>query len=94
MDLCLRYRVTLVSDEVHADLVYAPHQHTVTATIGSEIAQQSITFFAPSKTFNIEGLQTAYAVIPNPELREKFIAARRGMQGGNLFGYVATEAAY
>lgn len=87
VELCLRYRVTLVSDEVHADLVYAPHQHTVTATIGSEIAQQSITFFAPSKTFNIAGLQTAYAVIPNPELRHWLVhCAGLGFNDGPSFG--------
>jgi cystathionine beta-lyase len=94
-ELCLSRGVPIVSDEIHAELIYAGHRHTPIATLAPEIAQNSITLVAPSKTFNLPGLQASVAIIPNPELRARFVAARRGLVPWvNYMGQVAAEAAY
>lgn len=94
-ELCLRNHVVIVADEIHCDLVFQGHQHTPIASLGSEIAKRTITLMAPSKTFNIAGLECSFAVIPDDELRRKFEGARAGMvPGANQLGYVAALAAY
>ncbi len=92
-EICLRHDVLPVADEIHHDLVYRPH--TPLASLAPEIAQRSITLVAPSKTFNIAGLQCAAAIIPNPALRKAYEAARRGLlEWVNVLGQVAAIAAY
>ena len=71
-ELCLRHGVIVVSDEIHFDLVFPGHSHTVFATLSPELAQQSVVCTAASKTFNLPGLQPAISVIPNPRLRRDF----------------------
>ncbi|GBF77736.1 hypothetical protein PA598K_06300 [Paenibacillus sp. 598K] len=71
-ELCARYDVIVASDEIHADLVLAGHRHLPTATISTDLAQRTITAMAPTKTFNLPGLQSSYAVIQNPELKRRF----------------------
>ncbi len=94
-EICLKRGVVICSDEIHCDLVFAGHQHISIAVLDPEIAQNSITLIAPSKTFNLAGLECSVAIIPNPDLREKFLNARQGLTGWpNLFGQVAAEAAY
>jgi cystathionine beta-lyase len=94
-ELCLSRGVPIVSDEIHAELIYAGHTHTPIATLAPEIAQNSITLIAPSKTFNLPGLQASVAIIPNPELRARFVGARGGLVPWvNYMGVVAAEAAY
>nr|MBP7787414.1 PatB family C-S lyase [Longilinea sp.] len=94
-EICLRQGITICSDEIHADLVYPPCEHYPTATISPEIARNTVTFMAPSKTFNIAGLECSFAVVPDPELRRKLNAGRKGLVGWvNLLGLVAAEAAY
>ncbi len=94
-EICLRRGVVICSDEIHCDLVFAGHRHTPIAALDAEIAASTITLMAPSKTFNIPGLKCAFAVISNPELRDKFQKARRGLVGDvNLMGYQAALAAY
>lgn len=94
-DICLRHNIIICSDEIHHDLVYAPNKHIPTATLDPEIAANTITLLAPSKTFNIAGLEASVAVIENDELREKFEGARQGLVGWvNLFGQVALRASY
>ena len=93
-EVCLEYGVVLVSDEIHGDLTLPGHHHTPTAKLSEEIAQQTITLNAASKTFNLAGLATSYAVIPEAGLRRRFQEAQLGAGGGNMLGYVATEAAY
>jgi cystathionine beta-lyase len=86
----------VVSDEIHQDLVYRGHRHHVLASLSPELAQQTITCIAPSKTFNTAGLATAAIVAANPDLHKKFEdeAERSGFDLGNALGIVAFEAAY
>jgi cystathionine beta-lyase len=86
----------VISDEIHHDLVYRGHHHQVLAALSPELAQQTITCIAPSKTFNIPGLATAAVVSPNPDLLKKFEdeAERAGFDLGQVFGIVGFEAAY
>jgi cystathionine beta-lyase len=86
----------VVADEIHHDLVYGGHRHQVFAALSPELAQQTITCIAPSKTFNTAGLSTAAVVAPNPDLHKKFEdeAERSGFDLGNALGIVAFEAAY
>ncbi|WDE96405.1 PatB family C-S lyase [Lentisphaera profundi] len=94
--ICLENNIILCSDEVHCDLILDKKQvHHSIATISDEIAQQSITLMAPSKTWNIAGLGCSIAYIPNDSLRRKFIRECRGkIPETNLLGLVAGEAAY
>ena len=86
----------VVSDEIHQDLVYARHRHHVLAALSPELAQQTITCIAPSKTFNIPGLGTAAVIAPNQDLLERFKdeVKRAGFELGQVFGIVGFEAAY
>ena len=95
-DFCLKNNLLICSDEIHCDLVLEPDlQHIPIASLSPEIAQQSITLLAPSKTFNIAGLGCSIAVIPNAGLREQFKQSIQGlMPGVNILGYVAAKAAY
>lgn len=95
-ELCVRHGVVIVSDEIHSDLLIKPHKHTHIASLSEEIGRRSITFIAPSKTFNIAGLSTSVAIIPDGELREKYnsVFCRVHIDQGNVFGSVALEAAY
>jgi cystathionine beta-lyase len=94
-DICLRHDLSICSDEIHADFVYDDRRHVPIASLSTEVANRTITLMAPSKAFNIAGLHTAFAVIPNSELREKYILAKRGLVGSiNTLGYVAMQAAY
>jgi cysteine-S-conjugate beta-lyase len=92
---CLRRGVTICSDEVHADLLYSGQVHTPIAALDPEIARNTITLMAPSKTFNIAGLDCSYAIIQNPELRQRYCQAARGLVSGvNILGWTAAIAAY
>jgi cystathionine beta-lyase len=94
-EICLRHNVVICSDEIHSDLIYRGHHHLPVAALDEQVAQHTITLMAPSKTYNIAGLDCSFAVIPNPELRMKVEKARHGMVGGvNLFGLIAAKAAY
>lgn len=95
-ELCLRYGVIVVSDEIHFDLVFSGHAHTVYATLSQEVAQQSVVCTAASKTFNLPGLQPAITVIPNPRLRRDFAHTLRacGIPEPNAFCLEAVTAAY
>ncbi len=90
--LCLEHNVLICSDEIHCDLVYNGHQHT---PIGKVSPDNSITLMAASKTFNIAGLNTAFAIIPDPSIRQKFSTAARHQIGSpTLLGLTATETAF
>lgn len=95
-EICLRNRVWLFSDEIHSDIIMAGHTHTPAASLGGEFAQNTITAMAPSKTFNIAGLQVSAIVIPNPELRGRFAAQRDSLHISSInpFAAVAFPAAY
>ena len=95
-ELCLKYRVLIISDEIHSDLIYSGYKHTPIAKIAPEIADITITCVAPSKTFNIAGLRSSAAVISNPKLRNKLshTIARMGLDVSNVFGMLGFETAY
>jgi len=93
---CLKHDLTICSDEIHADLLLSLEaKHIPIARLNDAIAHQSITLMAPSKTFNIAGLQASFAIIPNPSLRASFQKTMGSMVGGvNLLGLCAMRAAY
>ncbi len=95
-EICVEKNVLLVSDDIHSDLVLPPYNHTIAATISQEISDVCITMMAPSKTFNLAGMATSSVIISNPELRNEFqvFLDRVHVGMGNLFGMVASEAAY
>jgi cystathionine beta-lyase len=94
-EICLSNNMIICSDEIHSDLVFKGNKHIPIASLSPEIADKTITLFAPSKTFNIAGLKTSVAVITNENLRSKFQAARKGLLGDvNLLGQYAMLAAY
>jgi len=91
----IEHGVLIVSDEIHCDLVFEPHNHIPLATLSEEIAQNTITCIAPSKTFNLAGLYTSSIIIPNDSLRRKFKVAEEKIHlSANIFGITAAEAAY
>ena len=93
-EICVRNNCLILSDEIHCELLAPGVEHTVTATLSPEIEQKTITFMSASKTFNIAGLATSFVIIPDPELRQRYLMARAGHNSGNMFGFAATEAAY
>jgi len=95
-ELCLKYNIIIISDEIHSDLVLPGYKHTATAGISEEIAASTITCYAPSKTFNLAGLSSSSLVIPDKELRDKFQKQLEILHigGGNIFGTEASIAAY
>ncbi len=94
-EICLRRGVAICSDEIHCDLVYQGHAHIPIATLSPEVARSTITLMAPSKTFNIAGLQCSFAIIQDPDLRQRFQHSGQGLVGWvNLMGLVAGLAAY
>lgn len=86
----------ICSDDIHCGLVIDPSQRYIPiASLDEAIAQRTITLMAPSKTWNIPGLSSAFAIIPNASLRRQYLAAGRGLLPEvNVLGLVATEAAY
>lgn len=94
-EICLRNNVLICSDEIHGDLVFQGNRHIPLGSLNPEIADRTITLMAPSKTFNIAGLDCSFAVIPNKEIRENYISAMKGITGNtNMLGISAALAAY
>lgn len=95
-DLCLKYNVITVSDEIYSDFVWDDNTHTPFATLGEEYQQNCIVCTAPSKTFNIAGLQVSNIFIPNQKLRRAFRKQidAAGYSQLNTLGLVACQAAY
>lgn len=94
-EICLRRGLVICSDEIHADLVYPPHRHTPIASLDPEIARSTITLMAPTKTFNLAGLQCSYAIISNASLLRRYRKAAQGLVGWvNVMGLTAAQAAY
>jgi cysteine-S-conjugate beta-lyase len=95
-ELCKKYECLILSDEIHSDLVFPPHKHVPIASLSEEFRDISITCIAPSKTFNIAGLQSSAVIIPNEQLRGNFkaVQAQQGFFTLNIAGITALEAAY
>ena len=94
-EICIKNHVLVISDEIHCDLVLPGYKHTPFATLGHQYAMNCITFHAASKTFNLAGLATSTAIIPNEYLRKTYVAYVEDMEAhlGNIFGKVATQTA-
>ncbi len=95
-ELCLKYHVLIFSDEIHEDFVFPGHQHIVLAGMDERFADITITATAPSKTFNIAGLQVSNIFISNPDIKQRFQKEidRTGYSQLNQTGLVACESAY
>ena len=95
-DICLKHGVIIVSDEIHGDFTWGKNVQTVFASLGEAYAQNCVICTAPSKTFNIAGLQVSNIFIPNQTLRRKFRkqVAAAGYSQVNTLGLVACHAAY
>lgn len=95
-ELCRKYQVKVVSDEIHADLVYPGHRHIPLASLSPELAQNTVTCLSPSKTFNLAGIKTAVVVIPHPQLRRKYQERMHllSLHEENCFAVTALQAAY
>ncbi|MHC4518574.1 MAG: MalY/PatB family protein, partial [Planctomycetota bacterium] len=94
-ELCLEHKIVLCSDEIHCDLILDGQDHIPTATLSPEITANTITLMAPSKTFNLPGLNCAFAIISDPELRRRFKKARAAIvPHPNALGFAACLAAY
>lgn len=95
-EICLKYDVTVISDEIHADLIFKPHKHVPFASLSPQIAEKTITFNSASKTFNIAGLTSAYAILSNPDMLETYNrqVELNGTGHGSIMGYEAVKAAY
>lgn len=91
-----RHDLMICSDEIHCDLLLTRDRpHLPFATVAPDLADRTITLMAPTKTYNLAGLGCSFAVIPNRDLRRRFVAARRGLTGNiSVLSYVAAEAAW
>ena len=94
--ICQNNNVTVIADEIHCDLIFKGYKHTPFACISDDFQQNSITCIAPSKTFNLAGLQTSAFVIPDEKLRQRFfnVLESNFLLLPNAFGITALEAAY
>jgi cystathionine beta-lyase len=93
--IIIGHGAVVISDEIHCELLYKGCHHTPFASISDEFAQNSIICMAPSKTFNLPGLEASSIIIPNKKLRDSFSAIKSGIVPGlNIFGLTAMEAAY
>ncbi|MGE5389580.1 MAG: MalY/PatB family protein [Deltaproteobacteria bacterium] len=95
-EFCLERDIVIISDEIHCDLIFPGHRHTVLAALFPELEQSSAIVNAPSKTFNIAGIEAASTIIPNEKLRTAYrhILNSSGMDMPNVFAVTAVEAAY
>ncbi|HEX7476137.1 MAG TPA: PatB family C-S lyase, partial [Dehalococcoidales bacterium] len=94
-EIVVRNGGVVIADEIHCELLFKGYRHTPFASISEEFAQNSIVCMAPSKTFNLAGLEASSIIIPNKKLRDDFATVRAGMMPApNLFGYTALETAY
>ena len=95
-DICQKYGVLVISDEIHADMALSGAEHHPFQTVSPVAAEVSIAFAAPSKTFNIAGLVSSFCVVPNPRIREPFFHYLEANEfNAPLFlSAIATEAAF
>ena len=93
---CSQHGILVISDEIHCDMALFGHRHTPFATVSPEAEQCSITFGAPSKTFNIAGIVSSYSIVPNDELRQRFYSwlETNELNEPTIFSPIATVAAF
>lgn len=95
-EICYDNDIIVISDEIHADLALPGNKHVAFATVSEKAAQNSITLMAPSKTFNIAGVVSSFAVVENKKNRDKYFnyLNARQLGKGSIFGYLAAQTAY
>ncbi|MEI7525850.1 MAG: PatB family C-S lyase [Mariniphaga sp.] len=93
--ICTENGIFIISDEIHADLVFSGHKHIPLPKISEKTAMNSAVLMAASKTFNVAGLSSAFVIIPNKKIRVKYeqVLNTVHIHSGNIFGNIATEAA-
>lgn len=94
--ICMENNILIIADEIHSDLIFPGYRHIPMASLSDDIAENTITCMAPSKTFNLAGMSTSFLVIKNRELRHRYnkVLDQVHISSGNLFGTVALESAY
>lgn len=94
--ICATHNILVVSDEIHADMALPGYKHVPFAMVSQEAAQNSITYMAPSKTFNMPGLVSSSFIIPNKELKQRFAEYldNSELNVANLLSLAATHVAY
>ena len=95
-DICFRHGVLVISDEIHCDMALFGHKHIPFASVSKEAEQNCITFAAPSKTFNIAGIVSSHAIVPNKEIRERFFGWMEAceLNAPDIFAPMSTIAAF
>ena len=95
-ELCVKHDVIILADEIHSDIIQAPHKHIHIASLDKRFAERTITFIAPSKTFNLAGLSTAVSIASNDTLYRQlhYEYSKLHCDQGNIFGAIALETAY
>jgi cystathionine beta-lyase len=94
--ICSKHKIIVISDEIHADMVHTGSKHIPYATVSAKASQNSITFMAPSKVFNMPGLISSFYIIPNSDLNREYSDYLNASESnsGNIFAYQATVACY
>lgn len=95
-DICYENNVMVISDEIHSDLALNGHKHIPFASVSEKAAAISITFMAPSKTFNIAGIVSSFAVVSNEKWRVRFFDYLKAseLEEGHIFAYLAAQTVY
>ncbi len=95
-DICARHHILVVSDEIHGDIILSGHQYVPFASLGPEYTSNSITCISPAKSFNLASCCSAFTIISNDEIRQKFQVenSRLTVNKNNAFASAAMEAAY
>jgi cystathionine beta-lyase len=95
-EICHERNVLVLSDEIHSDMALFGNKHIPFASVSEKARENSITFMAPSKTFNIAGIVSSYSIIPNNQIRQSYYDFLHSgeLDEGTIFAYTVTEAAY
>ncbi len=94
-EICLKNKLTIISDEIHCDLLFPGYRHIPMATVSEEIANRTVTLMAPSKTYNLAGLSCGFAIIKNPELQKIWKKASLGLiPSPNIMGHTSALAGF
>ncbi len=95
-ELCKKYDVIVVADEIHCDLVQKPYRHIHFASLDEDASHRSVTIISPAKSFNVAGLSSSVVIVPDAAMRERFHQAEEAIHvgQGNIFGTIAIEQAF
>jgi len=94
-EICVKYDIFICSDEIHGDLIFSGYQHTPIASLSPEVGCRTVTYFAPSKTFNVAGFSTSVYVAQNEEMKTRLSQSMLMLLGHpNILGLHAALAAY